>query len=306
MKAGEITAKEVKALLGAHRRRSDAHKGDFGRVLIVAGSPGMAGAAVLCARAALRAGSGLVTVSIDEALWPIVQTAVPEAMCTGRGSGLDLAAYDAAAVGPGLGTGEAARALVARVLATCGGKPLVLDADALNILAASDEVPLPGAGAVLTPHPGEAARLLAGAGGPDGPWRTAADVQKDRLGALAALQGKYGAATVVLKGAGTLVASEASGTAAPEARVNTTGNPGMATGGSGDVLTGVIASLLGQGFAPGEAAAAGVYLHGLAGDLAAAELGEAGVTAGDIALYIAYAMVEAGCPSAGRRKGVRT
>ncbi|MDR1815846.1 MAG: NAD(P)H-hydrate dehydratase [Clostridiales Family XIII bacterium] len=190
----EITRKEIKELLAARRRRRDAHKGDFGRVLIAAGSFGMAGAAVLCARAALRTGSGLVTVSIDEALWPIVQTAVPEATCVSRAELAPLR-YDAVAIGPGLGTDAAAIAALATVLEGFSG-PLVLDADALNILArVRSHVPLTNA--VLTPHAGEAARLLAGAGD-GGRWRSAADVQADREGAIAALAEKYGAAATVL------------------------------------------------------------------------------------------------------------
>jgi NAD(P)H-hydrate epimerase len=227
-----------------------------------------------------------VTVSVPDELFPILQTAVPEAMCRGRDFA-DIPAdilhgFDAIALGPGMGTDETSCALVSHIIENYSGK-LILDADALNILAregiggaAGSKISprnlwkLPRV-AVLTPHAGEAGRLLG---------LSAAAVQSNRAAAHSALQKKFGCA-VVLKGAGTLVSPN---------RVNTTGNPGMATGGSGDVLTGVIAAFAGQGFPPETAAAAGVYVHGLAGDLAAEAFGQTGLIAGDIADGIAKAI----------------
>lgn len=265
------------------RRPREAHKGDFGHVLIVAGSKGMAGAAVLCARGALRAGAGLVTVSVPDELFSIVQTAVPEAMCIGRGLETDLSEaalkrYHVIALGPGVGTTAKSYELVSWLLQKYDGR-FVIDADALNIIAVagrSDKqwfanFPKIPPQSIATPHPGEAARLL-------GVSKEA--IEGNRIGALAALRAELGC-VICLKGAGTLVTPE---------QINTTGNPGMATGGAGDVLTGVIASFLAQGMELETAARAGVYTHGLAGDLAARERGEHGLTSGDIAEYVAYAI----------------
>jgi NAD(P)H-hydrate epimerase len=281
-----ITYKQIRELF-LTRRQKDAHKGDFGHVLVVAGNKGMAGAAVLCARGALRAGAGLVTVSVPEELFPILQTAVPEAMCIGRGLEPDLAEtalsrYDVIALGPGIGTTAKSYELVSWLLQKYTG-PFVLDADALNIVAVagrSDKqwfanFPNVPSQSIVTPHPGEAARLL-------GVSKNV--VTEDRAAALAALEAQLGC-VVCLKGAGTLVSPQ---------YINTTGNPGMATGGAGDVLTGVIASFLAQGMELGTAAKAGVYVHGLAGDLAAQRLGEHGLLAGDIADHIAYAIKKLG------------
>ena len=265
------------------KRPRASHKGDYGHVLIVAGSKGMAGAAVLNARGALRAGAGLVTVSIAEELFPIIQIAVPEAMCAGRDPETDLSEeklkkYSSIALGPGIGTSEKATDLVSQLLKKYTGH-IVLDADALNIIArmarsdelsASDFPKIPPH-SIATPHPGEAARLLGVSN---------EDISENRPAALSALNEKLGC-TICLKGSGTLVTPE---------YINTTGNPGMATGGAGDVLTGVIASLVAQGMAPQTAARAGVYIHGLAGDIAVKKFGEYGLTAGDIAEHVAYAI----------------
>jgi NAD(P)H-hydrate epimerase len=277
-----ITYKQIRELFLTRRPR-EAHKGDFGHVLVVAGSKGMAGAAVLCARGALRAGAGLVTVSAPDELFPIVQTAVPEALCVGRSLEADLAEaalkrYDAVALGPGIGTTAKSYELVSWLLQKYTGQ-FVLDADALNIVAVASRsdkqwfANFPGVPpqSIVTPHPGEAGRLLG---------VSKETVQENRIGALAALRAQLGC-VICLKGAGTLVSPE---------YINTTGNPGMATGGAGDVLTGVIASFLAQGMELGTAARAGVYVHGLAGDLAARERGEHGLLAGDIAEQIAYAI----------------
>lgn len=258
------------------RREKELHKGDCGRVLIAAGSFGMAGAAILCAKAALRSGAGLVRISAPKELFPILQVGVPEATCITRELTSDMwTAYDAVAIGPGLGKEEANEHLIEGAL-HCTEKVVVLDADGLNLLA---ENPLLAkdkrAQLIMTPHPGEAARLLR---------TTAAAVNKNRAESAAALAERF-SCIAVLKGAGTLVAM-------PDGKtyINTTGNPGMATGGSGDVLTGIIAALAGQGVSALEAAAAGVYLHGLAGDLSAGQLGEYGLIASDLTGAVALAL----------------
>jgi len=262
-------------------RARDAHKGDFGHLLVIAGSLGKAGAAVMAARGALRSGAGLVTVAAPMGLVPVIQQQVVEAMCMPAAESIDgtlgmgaeeeiiraAARMSACAVGPGLTThNETVR--VVRTLVRSLAVPMVIDADAVNALAGNlDALKKARAPRVLTPHPGEMARLLG---------TTADDVQRDRIGTAQRFARTHGA-VVVLKGAGTVVA-----TPAGEAFINTTGNPGMATGGTGDVLTGVIGSLLAQGYGPIEAACIGVHLHGRAGDLAAKEKGEAGMIAGDV------------------------
>lgn len=274
-----ITEEFVKTIIG--KRRREIHKGDCGRILIAAGSKGMAGAAVLSARAAFRAGSGLVQVAIPVELFPIVQTGIPEATCLERDfSKIDLNRYDAAAVGPGLGKGEESVRFVKAIIENFMG-PLVIDADGLNIVAEQCLFEVLRArkkgSTVITPHMGEAKRLLG-------------ENVSNRKEIIERLIKKTGAATV-LKGHETLVATEESQT-----YINTTGNPGMATAGSGDVLTGVITSLLGQRKPDGrrisakEAALCGVYIHGRAGDLAAEAIGEYGLTAGDLAYYTAIAI----------------
>ena len=266
MTANEITYKEVRELF-TKRRKRDANKGDFGRLLIVAGSKGMAGAAILCAKGAIRAGVGLVNCFVPNEIIPIVQGGVPEATCLKKTpSPKELATYDAIAIGPGLGVGIAAQRAVAYVTENYGGK-LILDADALNVIAGTnielDE------DTIITPHPGEAARLLG----------TTTEVVQARREASAAFLAEKLGCIAVLKGAGTLVSIT---DPVMKLFVNTTGNPGMATGGSGDVLTGVIASLAAQGMDPLTAARAGVYIHGFAGDLVAKEIGEDGLVAGDL------------------------
>lgn len=247
------------------RRRRDAHKGDHGHVLVVGGGAGMPGAALLCGAAALRAGAGRVTVATDAQHAAAIAAARPELMVRGVGDGDALRslldAADVIAFGPGLGETTWSRSVYAAVAAS--GKPSVWDADALNLLADSggrlDS-------RVITPHPGEAARLL---------QSTTADVQRDRIGVLARLLENFGG-TAVLKGAGTLVSSD---DGAP--RICTAGNPGMAAPGMGDVLTGVITALLAQGLRASDAAAVGVQVHAMAGDRAA-QRGERGLLAGDV------------------------
>ena len=291
-----ITADLVQTKI--RKRKREIHKGDCGRILLVAGSEGMMGAAVLTCRAALKSGAGLVQLAVPKELFPVAQIAVPEATCRTR-SFLpeNLSRYDAVAVGPGLGTGSESVEAVRNILEFYQG-PLVLDADALNIIANPENqllalLRIRKGETVITPHIGEARRLLEAAD----PRETDGDGAKyfvrgiqsreERLAMAEALVRLTGAA-VVLKGMGSLVAAEGE-----ETYTNTTGNPGMATGGSGDVLTGIIAGLWGQNqpaedgtdrkLTAREAAYCGVFVHGLAGDLAAEELGEYGLTAGDIA-----------------------
>lgn len=252
-------------------RRRDAHKGDFGHVLVIGGDYGMGGAARMAAEAALRVGAGLVSVATRGAHAAQLSTARPEIMSHGVEAAAalrhPLERATVIAVGPGLGQGAWARELLGRALEYTS--PLVVDADALSLLA---EEPVRNDRWVLTPHPGEAARLLG---------CTPAAVQADRFAAAASIAESYGG-VCVLKGAGTVVYGEPTGeTQEPPVAVCTGGNPGMASGGMGDVLTGVIAGLLAQGLGPTEAARLGVCLHAAAGD-AAAKLGERGLLAGDL------------------------
>ena len=246
------------------RRRRSAHKGDHGRVLIVGGLA-MAGAVRLAGEAALRAGAGLVTVVTEAQSVVSIIAGRPELICNTVKSAAELKvllnAADAVAIGPGLGQSRSARDLFDTV--TACDKALVLDADALTLLA---ERPWHRDDWILTPHPGEAARLL----GTD-----AAAIQRDRLGSARAIAARYGG-VCVLKGAGTLVVAE---NLLPW--VCDRGNPGMATAGAGDVLTGIIAALVAGGCDLERATAAGVLLHARAGDRAALA-GERGLVASDL------------------------
>ena len=246
-------------------RRRGQHKGDCGHVLVIGGDRGMAGAARMAGEAAARTGAGLVSVATRGEHAPLVGATRPELMCHAVDRPADLvrlvARADVLAIGPGLGQGSWARALLAVALES--DRPLVLDADALNLLARE---PCRRDDWILTPHPGEAARLLG---------VTAGEVQADRFAALDALVEAYGGA-FILKGAGTLVRA-----ADGPAYVCDAGNPGMASGGMGDVLTGVVAALVAQGLPLADAARTGTYLHARAGDLAAAE-GERGLLALDL------------------------
>ena len=337
-------------------RKKNAHKGDFGKVLIFAGSVGMAGAAVLCGKAALRGGAGLVQYLLPSAnspLLPVLQTAVPEATCVfwsfaqphsrkfmnaadgGKESrsafpGLRLSDYTSVVAGCGLGKSEEAKEILTFLIRDYE-HTLVLDADALNLIAGSGElaeaVRTSSARIILTPHIGEARRLLHTEDRIEGP--------ESREKAVLALAANY-RCTAVLKGAGTLVAHLAnSGSASygtvclseyentgnlpgdrtsgryskkpadtdppgkkvPEYIVyrNTTGNPGMATAGSGDVLAGLTGALAARGFSPEDAARISVFLHGKAGDLAALQLGETGMTASDIVQFLPAAFRTYGC-----------
>lgn len=246
-------------------RARDAHKGDFGHVLVVGGGPGMSGAARLCAEAALRAGAGRVSLATHPDHAALISAARPELMSHGISDADELLPLldkvDVVAFGPGLGQSDWARELFAVVAAS--DHATVWDADGLNLLARAPDT---RENRVITPHPGEAATLLE--------LDTTA-VQADRAMAVDALAGKYGG-IAVLKGAGTLISSESG-----VPFLCTAGNPGMAAAGMGDVLTGIIAALIGQGLSLSVAARAGVELHARAGDLAA-ESGERGMLASDL------------------------
>ena len=262
-------------------RPGDAHKGSFGHVLVVAGSRGKTGAAGLTGRAVLRSGAGLGTIAVPASQQPVVASFAMEPMTealaeTAHGT-LALAAkkrvgtlaerVDAVALGPGLSLDPEAQAL-ARELVVEVPKPMVVDADALTALAGHlDLLTRAAAPRLLTPHPGEMARMIGS---------TVAEVQADRIEAVRAFATRYRTA-LVLKGAGSCIG-------APDGRVfiNPTGNPGMATGGSGDVLTGVSGAFLARGMEPLDALLAAVYLHGRAGDLARDRWGEEGLIAGDL------------------------
>lgn len=281
-----LLAAELAAAVPA--RPPTAHKGDFGHLLLVAGSVGKAGAAVLAARAAVAGGAGLVTVAAPSAVRPELAAGCPEAMTLALPESDDgglapaalepllaaAAARDVLAVGPGLGAGAATGELV-RALARGTTRPLVLDADGLNAFAGRIEELAGRRGAtVLTPHPGELGRLLG---------TSAASVQSDRL-AAAREAARRAVAVLVLKGDRSIVAAPDG-----EAWVNPTGNPAMASGGSGDVLTGLVAARLAQGDEPEFAAALSVHWHGAAGDLALARLGSPAVPAADLAATLGEA-----------------
>lgn len=253
-------------------RERDLHKGRNGRVLCIGGDAGAGGAIMLCAEAALRSGAGLVEVATRSMHALPLLARLPEAMVLGcedpETFDAALARADCVAVGPGLGRSSWAESMWQRAIAST--RPLVVDADALNLLAVRP-VPLPG-GTVLTPHPGEAARLLGVSN---------AEIQADRFEAVRALALRY-ACTVVLKGAGTLAAA-----ADGRLHVLAAGNPGMAVGGMGDVLTGVVAALRGQGLDAFDAAACGALLHAVAGDSAAVS-GERGLLPTDLMAWLRH------------------
>jgi NAD(P)H-hydrate epimerase len=255
------------------KRRADSHKGDYGRVLVVAGSPGMCGAAVMAGRAAYRAGAGLVyhccpervadVISIKQdcaVVWPFKEDRAAAQI-------LDYASRcNVAVIGPGLSQAPAIVDAVREVVPALE-IPFVLDADGLNAFQAHPDLLAKGhAPRVLTPHPGEAARLLG---------KSIADIEGDRRAAASELARRF-LAVALLKGHGTLI------TDGKRLATNRTGNPGMATGGSGDVLAGVIGGLMAQKLAPYDAAVLGAHVHGRAGDLAAKRLGETSLMATDL------------------------
>lgn len=260
------------------RRGKFSHKGHFGHGLLIAGGYGKMGAAVLAARAAMRSGAGLITAHIPASGYPIMQTAAPEVMVSIDSHELyfsrhpDLTLYNAIAVGPGLGTNEKTQ-IALKLLIQNSALPIIFDADALNILALNKTwlsflPPL----SILTPHPKEFERLFG---------KTSNDFERNRLQREFSVMHKV---YIILKGAYTCIST-------PDGKCffNTSGNPGMATGGSGDVLTGIILGLMAQGYHPREAAIIGVHLHGLAGDIAVEHFGLEALIAGDIINYIGEA-----------------
>lgn len=271
---------EVQKLI--KNRELFAHKGIFGHALIVAGSYGMMGAAVLASKACIRSGVGLVTVHVPKCGYAIMQSSVPEVIASvdvseySSSSLPDMSIYNAIAAGSGLGVSEETLLLVKTLIASTKDKSLLLDADALNVIANHKELlKLLPANTILTPHPGEFDRLTKSH---TSSW--------DRMRSAIDLAVKFNI-IVILKGQHTLIA-----TPAGEAYFNSTGNNGMATAGSGDVLSGVVVSLLAQGYSPVDAALAGVYLHGLAGDLALNDQSEESMIASDIIAKIGAAFTQ--------------
>ena len=278
--SGEIiTEARVRSLMPA--RAADAHKGTFGHLLVVGGFLGKTGAAAMVGQAAMRVGTGLVTLATEARAQPTLESKCLETMVEPIVDHADAPQDDkakkrmaallegkrAVALGPGLSTGDGATQLALQLLQTAT-VPIVIDADGINILAENIEsAEENGVPVVLTPHPGEMARLMKS---------SVADVQADRIGVSKEVAKRLNA-EVVLKGAHSVVAS-------PDGAVyvNPTGNAGMASGGVGDVLTGIIVSFLAQGLEPLVAALVGVYLHGAAGDYAAAEVGERSLVASDL------------------------
>lgn len=268
-----ISMEHIQKLLP--ERKVDTHKGDYGKILLLCGSKGYTGAAALAAKAALRCGAGLVYLGVPECIYAIEAVKLEEAVVfslpdtEGKLSNKAvkevlerLTAMDAVLVGPGLGQSEGTRSVVTALLENFEG-PVVLDADGINILKAHKDI-LRGrtSPTILTPHAGEFRRV---GGVIDGDRAEAAAMLAKDLGVI-----------VVLKGPGTVI------TDGSICYVNATGNPGMAVGGSGDVLAGIIVSLLGQGVLPLEAAAAGAWLHGAAGDICAQEIGQYGMLPSDM------------------------
>ena len=262
-------------------RPADSHKGTFGRVLVIGGSPCMSGAAYFSAKAAYRTGAGLVHILTHEDNRVILQTGLPEAILSTYGEYANESVLSAAlekadviVIGVGLGQSPAAKELVRQTLARAD-VPLILDADAINIIAKYPTLlDLASAPLIITPHAAEMARLCES---------TVAEVEADRPRLVTEIA-KQNALICVLKGHETLVADGS--TDEDTIYVNKSGNSGMATGGSGDVLTGIIAALIAQGMSPSEATTLGVYIHGLAGDAAAESLGEYSVMASDIIDHI--------------------
>ncbi len=263
-------------------RKSYAHKGNFGHALMIAGSYGKMGAAVLSTKACLRSGTGLVTAHVPGKGVNIMQASAPEAMCQAdpdgeliTGISYPVAGYSAIGIGPGIGTHPATRKLLQYALSSYT-QPMVLDADALNILSENKDwlKHIPG-NSIITPHPKEFSRLFG---------EQPNDFERIRMALEQSVRLKI---IIVLKGHRTFIA-----TPAGKGYFNTTGNAGMATGGSGDVLTGIITGLLAQGYPSHQAAIMGVYLHGLAGDKAAARYGMEAMIAGDLVENLSFTAAE--------------
>jgi NAD(P)H-hydrate epimerase len=272
-----VTAQDVAALLPARRRA--AHKGDAGHLLVIAGSEGYTGAPILTAHAAARAGAGLVTLAVPRSIYRIVAASCPPEVMPWPAEfekldPTDFAGFNAVAIGPGLGQQAGTQKLIWKVISGWF-PPIVADADALNAVAtgvvALKKLHKP---LVVTPHPGEMGRLIG---------KTSKDVQANRWDVARGFAKEYGTVTV-LKGAGTVIAD----TSGPM-WINMTGNPGMAKGGMGDALTGIIGAFLAQGMGPAEAARAGVFIHGLAGDLASEAVGERAMLASDLIEHLGAA-----------------
>lgn len=259
-------------------RSAFAHKGIFGHALLIGGAYGMAGASILASRACLRSGVGLLTVHVPQRNVAVLQTTVPEAMVEADENEIEFAFptdtddYQAVGVGPGLGRSEATEAALLEQLSSCQ-TPMVVDADALNILANHRHalINLPK-GSILTPHPKELERLVG-----------KCQDSYERLTKARELA-KTAKVHIILKGAYSAII-----TPTGKCYFNSTGNPGMATAGSGDVLTGVVLALLAQGYAAEDAAKIGAYVHGLAGDSAQKKLGDISLTAGDIIEHLPVA-----------------
>ncbi len=296
-----ITPSDLLPLL--EKRKLNSHKGDYGHLVLIAGAPGYTGAAILAAKAAIRAGVGLVSVLTPAGVRSEIAAAVPEAMVHGmpetprgtlkqlndiwRANLPDYKKITAVVAGPGLTPSSEIDLVLSDLLASYSG-PLLLDADALNVLA--DSLSLAGIllqrqrdsskkPVILTPHPGEMARLLK---------TSASAVQADRLAALETARAKFGG-IVMLKGSGTLIAADKR-----PLQINLSGNPGMAVGGSGDVLAGLTGGISAAGFDPFDAARLGVYLHGCAGDYAAVRLTETAMCASDMITYLPHAWKDLG------------
>ncbi len=270
----KILARSIKG------RGRDTHKGDFGHVFVLAGSRGLTGAAYLASQAALVSGSGLVTLGIPESLNSVMEVKLTEVMTlpiseTREGSfdtkGIPsikrfAKKVNAIALGPGLSR-NIKTAQLAKIIATTIDKPIVLDADGINAFEGKAALLNKSANLVITPHPGELARLIK---------KDVRAINRNRVDIAKCVARDLGC-IVVLKGAKTIVANPKK-----ETYINNTGNPGMATGGTGDVLTGMIASLIGQGLEPFGAAKLAVYVHGKAGDMACKDKGEISLIASDL------------------------
>ena len=233
-----------------NRRKADSHKGSYGHALLIAGSSGKTGAAVIAAKACLRSGAGLVTVCLPPGERAILQIAVSEAMVLMQDELNNFQKFSAIGIGPGMGTDEAGKMILVKIIADAA-IPLLLDADAITMLSSDNALfdSLPP-GTILTPHPKEFDRLFGDHENDEARRRTAIKMAEEKN------------IVIVLKGYRTLV------TSGGRSFINSTGNPGLAKGGSGDALTGIISSFLAQGYGPAIAAMIGVYLHGLAADMA--------------------------------------
>ena len=267
-----LLLKEIIAI--QHKQRTNfAHKGTFGHALLIAGNKGKMGAAILSAKSCLRTGAGLVTIHTNEKYFNAIHAALPEAMCVSAEDPIDAGIYKSIGIGPGKGTSDDAAELLQTTLKAFD-KPMVIDADALNVLSMHKEwlnnIPK---GSLLTPHPKEFERLFG---------ESSNDFE--RIEKAIELSKQY-SFIIILKGHYTLIVSNS------EAWFNTTGNAGMAKGGSGDILTGMLTALLSQGYDPLQAALSGVYLHGLAADIAAQQIAQESMLATDIIDHISDAIL---------------